>query len=73
MSDVPYYKPPEEGPMFPDDADGLGDEFEGFLRANDRDVEHDVTIQNIKDKTEASFQLWLAQQATRQDDTQDPK
>ncbi len=61
MSDVPYYKPPIEGPIFPDEADGIADEFSLFLAASDRDVSDTVARQNIRDKTEASFRLWLQQ------------
>ena len=62
MRDVPYYKPPTEGPIFPEDAEGLGDEFSGFLIASDRDVSDAVSRQNIRDKAADSFSLWLAEQ-----------
>lgn len=61
MSDVPYYKPPVEGPLFPDDANGIADEFSGFLAASDRDVGDEVARRNIQDKTEDSFKFWLQQ------------
>lgn len=62
MSDVPYYKPPTEGPLFPDEAEGVADEFSTFLAASDRDVSDEVARQNIKDKSEESFKVWLQQQ-----------
>jgi hypothetical protein len=58
MSDVPYYKPPEEGPLFPEDADGIGDEFETFLRASDRDVSDEVSRRDREDMTESSFRAF---------------
>ena len=59
MSDVPYYKPPQEGPIFADEAGDITDEFSAFLAASDRDVSDAVARQNIADKTDASFKLWL--------------
>jgi hypothetical protein len=56
--DVPYYKPHREGPLFPEDGRGIGDEFEVFLGANDRDVSDEVARKNTQDMADDSFRTW---------------
>lgn len=59
MSEAPYFKPHEEGPIFPDKGNDLVDDVETFLSATNRDVEADVARQNIRDMSDDSFGLWV--------------
>lgn len=59
MTDVPYFKPPEEGPLWPDEADTMAEDATNFLIAYNRDVSDAVARQNGSDKTRASFKVWL--------------
>lgn len=58
MSDAPYFKPHEEGPIFPEEGKNLVNDVETFLSASDRDTAADVARQNIKDLSDDSFKLW---------------
>lgn len=64
MSDVPYFKPHLEGPIFNDgqEAASLIDAVETFLDCSDRDVEAAVAKQNRRDIAETSFKLWIQEQ-----------
>ena len=59
MTDAPYYLPPEEGPIFPDESGDLAGEVDTFLRVLDRDVTDAVSRENTRDRAEASFEVWL--------------
>lgn len=60
MTDVPYFKKHETGPIFPDESEALVDDAETFLRSSDRDVNDEVARENTRDRAEASFKLWLS-------------
>jgi|GEM_PF-4414451 len=60
MSDVPYFKPYQEGPIFPDEGDRLAEDAASFLRASDRDVADEVARRNIEDMSEDSFRLFVS-------------
>lgn len=60
MTDAPYFKPHEEGPLFPDDASRMGDDVDTFLAAYNRDVSVEVVGANIQDLTYASLKKFAA-------------
>jgi hypothetical protein len=61
MTEVPYFKKHETGPIFPDEGDALADDVETFLRSSDRDVNSKVAKENTRDGAKASFKLWLSE------------
>jgi hypothetical protein len=60
MSEVPYFKPHETGPIFPDEGNALTDDVETFLRGHNRDASNEVARENTRDRSEASLKLWLS-------------
>lgn len=71
MSDLPNQKPFEEGPLFPEDSEGLPQEFADYLHAHDRDVEDAVETQNISDIADTSFTKFVAHIAVESFETQE--
>ena len=61
MSDAPYFKPHEEGPIFLDKDAELVDDVDTLLRASDRDVSDEVARQNIHDMAKNSFKVWTSE------------
>lgn len=61
MADAHYYRPHEEGPLFPDDARDLVDGATTLLAAVDRDVEEAVATQDIQAAVEDSWLAWVGQ------------
>jgi hypothetical protein len=64
MSGRMDYFPQHEGPLWPDEAAGIGDEASLFLAASDEDVRDEVARQDIKDMAHDSFKLWLQEKLT---------
>lgn len=59
MLEAPYFKPPQEGPIFPDTDGSLAADFETFLGAVNRDVADAVARQNLHDIARDSYKIWL--------------